>query len=304
MNNEKDAVTGVTPYFEPDEFPPLSAIVQATFGAYSRRGPGRAVNTDHFAVLRLGRNQETLLTSLPDEVIAKRFEEYGYAMVVADGVGANGGAERASHLAIATLVYLIRHFAKWNLRVDDAVAEEIMARAERFYRHVDSAVSYEQQRSTAPTAQTTLTATYGAGRDLFFAHVGHSRAYLLRQSQLMRLTRDHTIGRNGRSGLPLGPMIDINTTARDLRHILTDTIGMAGPSGPGIDLERLRLEDGDRVLVCTNGLTDAVEEAKIAEILAADTTPDAQARTLVDLAIDSGGQDDATALVGRYHIPH
>ena len=118
-----------------------------------------------------------------------------------------------------------------------------------------------------PTAQTTLTATYGAGRDLFFVHVGHSRAYLFRRGQLMRLTRDHTLGRNGRSAVPLGPMIDINTTARDLRHILTDTMGMSGPIGPGIDLERLQLDDGDRVLVCSNGLTDALDESKIAEIL-------------------------------------
>jgi serine/threonine protein phosphatase PrpC len=304
MEDEKDTVRGVTPYFEPNDFPPLSATVQTAFGAHSRPGGNGAVNSDHYAVLRLGRNQETLLTSLPDDVIAKRFDEYGYAMIVADGVGATDGAERASHLAIATLVYLIRHFAKWNLRVDDGLAVEIMARAERFYRHIDSTISYEQQRGALPTAQTTLTATYGSGRDLFFVHVGHSRAYLLRGGQLMRLTRDHTLGRNGRSAVPLGPMIDINTTARDLRHILTDTMGMSGPIGPGIDLERLQLDDGDRVLVCTNGLTDAIEESKIAEILAADTLPDATATALVDLAIDSGGEDDATALVGHYRIPH
>ena len=128
-NEENDIVGGVTPYFEPNQFPPLSATVQAVFGAHSRPGRNGAVNSDHYAVLRLGRNQETLLTSLPDEVIAKRFDEYGYAMIVADGVGPNDGAERASHLAIATLVYLIRHFAKWNLRVDDELAVEIMARA-------------------------------------------------------------------------------------------------------------------------------------------------------------------------------
>jgi len=82
MNDEKDVVAGVTPYFEPNEFPPPSATVQATFGAHSRPGPGR-LNTDNYAVLRLERNQETLLTSLPDDVIANRFDEYGYAMIVA-----------------------------------------------------------------------------------------------------------------------------------------------------------------------------------------------------------------------------
>ena len=127
--------------FESDHFPPPSATVQVTFGAQSRRGQSRSVNEDHYLVLRLGRHQETLLTSLPDEAIAARFDEYGYAMVVADGMGGTGAGEAASHLAIATLVYLVRHFGKWNLRIDDAIAREIMARAERFYRHVDSTVA-------------------------------------------------------------------------------------------------------------------------------------------------------------------
>ena len=55
--------------------------------------------------------------------------------------------------------------------------------------------------------------------------------------------------------------MDVNATARDLSHILTDTIGMGGSVGPTIDLERFRLDDDDRVLVCTNGLTDMVDEA-------------------------------------------
>jgi serine/threonine protein phosphatase PrpC len=302
-DDEEDIVTGVTPYFAPEEFPPPSATVQVSFGAHSRPGAGRGVNDDHYAVLRLGRNQETLLTSLPDEVIAKRFDEYGYAMIVADGVGMSTAGGSASHLAIATLVYLVRHFGKWNLRVDDAIAVEIMARAERFYRHVDSTVAYQRQRGDDPVAQTTLTATFGSGRDLFFAHVGHSRAYLFRDKVLMRLTHDHTIGRNGLSRVPLGPMIDVNTTARDLKHILTDTIGMEGPVGPAVDLERVKLDDNDRVLVCTNGLTDIVDEDKIAELLGTNDPPDVQARALVDLAIDGGGADDATALVGWYRIP-
>src|SRR4051812_5637727 len=218
-----DVVPGVTPYFAPDAFPPPSATVKATFGGHSRRGSVRLGNEDHYAGLELGRHQETLMTSLPDEAIAKRFDEYGYAMIVADGMGGGGAGQVASHLAIATLVYLLRHFGKWNLRIDDGIAVQIMARAERFYRHVDSTVVHQRQRSAAHASQTTLTATFGAGVDLFFAHVGHSRAYLVREGRLMRLTRDHTIGRNGTSTVPIGPLLDVNTTASDLKHILTDT---------------------------------------------------------------------------------
>ena len=113
-------------------------------------------------------------------------------MVVADGMGGGGAGEAASHLAIATLVQLVRHFGKWKLRIDDEIAQDIMARAERFYRHIDHTVASQRHTGTIPTNPTTLTATFGAGDDLFFAHVGHSRAYLFRRGQLMRLTRDHT----------------------------------------------------------------------------------------------------------------
>jgi protein phosphatase len=200
----------------------------------------------------------------------------------------------------------VRHFSKWNLRVDDAIASEVIARAERFYRHVDSAVTQLPWTDEGRPIQTTLTATFSAGRDLFFAHVGHSRAYLLRDRSLLRLTRDHTVRRAG-SRLapvtPLGPLVDVNDTARDLKHILTNTIGMRGRVGPTIDLEHVQLDDNDRVLVCTNGLTDSIDDDRIAEVLSSGQTPDEQCRVLVDLAMASGGDDDVTAIVGSYRIP-
>jgi protein phosphatase len=78
---------------------------------------------------------------------------------------------------------------------------------------------------------------------------------------------------------------------------------MRGSIGPTIDIERFQLADDDRVLVCTNGLTDLVDEERIGEVLASEQTPDDQCRSLVDLAMASGGDDDVTALVARYRIP-
>jgi protein phosphatase len=294
---------GVTPYFVSNEFPPLSATVRVEFGAHSRPGRLRLVNDDHYLIIRLGRHQETLRSSMPEDVITARYDEYGYAMVVADGLGPTRTGGAASHLALTTLLYLVRNFGKWNLRIDGPVAREIMRRAEHFYRHVDSTIVHERRTGARPIDQTTLTATFGAGRDLFFAHVGHSRAYLFRADRLMRLTRDHTIGKNGASVVSTAPLVDVNAVAHDLEHILTNTIGMKGSVGPRIDLERLELSDSDRVLVCTNGLTDTVDEMMIAEILATSQTPDEHCRALVDLAIAAGADDDVTALVAHYCIP-
>src|SRR3954470_22283344 len=203
----------VPPFLKRLAIPPPSAAVEATFGAQSRRGRSRPINEDHYLVFRLGRHQETLLTSLRDHAISAPFDEYGYAMVVADGVGETGGGEAASRLAIATLVYLVRYLGKWNLRVDETIAREIMARAERFYQHVDGTVAEQRRAGPGAVDQTTMTATFGAGRDLFFAHVGHSRAYLHRHGQLMRLTRDHTLVEHRSARLPTAPLLDVNLTA-------------------------------------------------------------------------------------------
>ena len=85
---------GVTPYFEAQEFPPSSATIRPVFGADSRRGRFHTVNEDHYLILTLGRSQETILTSLPDSVIGKRFDERGFAMILADGLGNFGAGLR------------------------------------------------------------------------------------------------------------------------------------------------------------------------------------------------------------------
>ncbi len=140
------------------------------------------------------------MTSLPPDLMTPRFDEYGYAMVVAGG--ADGGACPAvRHLAIATLAYLVRRFGDWNLRIDDATAREIMDRAERWYQHIDVSVTSRRHVGMGRADHTTLTAAFGAGRDLFLAHVGHSKAYLSRRGHLVRLTCDRTASGRHTTGL-------------------------------------------------------------------------------------------------------
>jgi protein phosphatase len=138
---------------------------------------------------------------------------------------------------------------------------------------------------------------------MFFAHVGHSRAYLLREGELLRLTRDHTLQQLVGRAVPGVPLAASDVFPRDLQHILTNTLGMRGLIGPTIDIERFKLLDGDVVLLCTNGLTDVVDDAAIADLLASAHAPSEQAGALARLAIAQGGEDDVTALVAHYHVP-
>ena len=176
------------PQPSPRDSPPPGPEVEVTFGARSRRGPLRFQNDDHYMVSRLGRYRETLLTSLSDDDVARRFDECMYGMVVADGLGSGG--EAASRLAVSTLVHLALSFGRWHVRIDEPIAEEVMDRVDRFYRAVDTTLLQAGQESSR-VLQTTLTAVVTAGSDLFFAHVGHSRAYLFRHDELIQLTRDH-----------------------------------------------------------------------------------------------------------------
>jgi serine/threonine protein phosphatase PrpC len=280
----------------PLDSPPPAVDMEVGFGALSRQGPGRSVNDDHYLIMRLGRHLETLKTSLPDRDLPKYFDEYGYGMVVADGMG--GAGDLASRLAIATLVQLAVDFGKWHLRVNEPIADEMMDRAERYYRGIDS-VLQKASHCYPAVLRTTLTAVYTAGSELFFMHVGHSRAYLFRDDHLMQLTRDHTLdgGRPGKATI-----MDVSASAQDQHHIVTETLGVAGAGPLRVDIERCGLVDGDIVLLSTNGLTDVAEDARIVEALRLPGTPDDRCRALVGLAASSGATDDATVLVAHYRI--
>jgi protein phosphatase len=282
-----------------DEFRPVSSQVLVDIGAHSHQGAVKACNEDHYLVVRVGRSQDTILSSLPRGDLPGQFEEYAWGMLIADGLGETGAGGVASRVALSALAHMAIHFGRWNMRVDRHVAQEITARAEWFYRRASEAV--KERAQTNPTLAgmcTTMTAAYTAGRDLFVAHVGHSRAYLYREGSLSLLTRDHTLAWNVErvTGLPPSRPVD------DLSHILTETIG-GSDEGPLVDVDHLSLLDGDTVLLCTNGLTDVVSEEQIAEVLTFRRAPEEQCRLLVDLALRGRTPDNATALVAQYEIP-
>jgi protein phosphatase len=281
-------------------FTPPSTRADVEFGACTDPGLRRTTSDDHFLIVQLGRSHETVISSLPGDALPDRFEERGYGMVVADGMGPDG-PEVASRLAIATLAQLMLRFGKWNLRINERTAWDIVQRAERFYRRVGEAVTDASRQHPSLTGMsTTLTAIYSAGDELFVAHVGHSRAYLYRGGLLTRLTRDHTLAQRLAESGRTSPT---ELAATDLRHVLTDALG--GHAGePDIEIHNYLLMSGDVVMLCTNGLTDLVDDDGIAGVLRAgqDQPLDALCRQLVSLALNRGGPDNITVVMARYQI--
>ncbi len=114
---------------------------------------------------------------------------------------------------------------------------------------------------------TTLSMAISLGDDLIVAHLGDSPVYLFRNGHLHRLTKDHTMEKERQHFDP---------NAARFRHVLTRAIGF--PSGGSPDLGRFRLADGDRLLLCSDGLNDMVDDAAIARELLGRSRPTRQVR--------------------------
>jgi serine/threonine protein phosphatase PrpC len=284
-------------------FQPLSAGIGLEVAGVSVCGRKQAHNTDHYAALRLGRMQEMLTTSLSAADIPPLFEEYAYALLVADGLDADGTGARASRFALSTLAHLAIRYGKWNVRVGPESASDIIEQGEFFYRQVHDAIA-QAGRTDAKLAgmSTSLTAMYIAGADLFFSHVGHSRGFLFRNGVLIQLTMDNTLER----------LISANAALRRMRLESRRPNGPDGASSgsdavgrgnsPDIAIEHVQLWPADRLLLCTNGLTDVTGDEQISDVLASQRRPGEDARRLVDVALANGASDSVTVLLADYRI--
>src|SRR5262245_1107967 len=280
-------------------FRPLSSAVGIEAAAASSSGKGRSQNTDHYLVVRFGRLQETMLTSLVEADLPPPFEEYAYAMLVADGLDAEGGGARASRLALSTVAHLAIRYGKWNVRIGPDNIAEVVEQSELLYREVNNAMRNASRAETRlADMAASLTAVYIAGADLFYMHVGHSRAYLFRNGVLIPLTTDHTLEQRRREAHK--PTL-LEQSRRDQAHVLIETLG-GSPTGPAVTIEHVQLSSSDRVILCTNGLTDVVSEDTIADVLASQRRPAEECQRLVDLALAAGGPDDVTVLVADYWV--
>jgi protein phosphatase len=279
---------------------PFSSKLRVDASGLSHAGSVRPNNEDHFLVARMGRSMHTLMSNLPDDDVPARFDESGYVMMVADGMGGAAGGEVASRMAISTLVNIVLDVPDWIMKLDDENARQLMGRAVRYYRKVDSALAARAQAEPELAGMgTTMTVGYSIGTDLFIAHVGDSRVYVFRDKTLQQLTRDHT---HVQVMLEAGLIKREDVATHRLRNVLTNALG-AGDRDVDVDFHRLGLADGDRLLLCTDGLTEMVPDEQITSILDQGKRPDETCRDLVDRALERGGRDNVTVVVADCSIP-
>jgi len=278
----------------------FSSQVRIDVAAQSHAGYHRTNNEDQYFVTRLGRTLQTLVTSLPAGDVPENTEEVNYVMVVADGMGGHRAGEIASRMAISALISLALDVPDWIFKADEDHARELEQRARQRIQEVGAMLIERGQREPALRGMgTTLTAARSLGRDLLITHVGDSRAYLLRGDELHRLTRDHTYAQ---LLVDVGQLDAGDVATSRHRHTLTNALG-GSRLEVHVDTDWLQLEDRDRLLLCSDGLTDEVDDETITSILRESARSSNACERLVQRALENGGRDNVTAIVATYRLP-
>jgi PPM family protein phosphatase len=294
------------PLMDPLQPPrPFSSLVEIDFGATTHAGNVRPRNEDAYIIYRSGRYWEKMQTSLDAGDLPDRSDEMAYGMAVADGVGGSNAGDIASSMAIRVMVSLLLNAAKWALKLDNPETREVelqdvIARAETYFEKVDGALLQHAEAYPRLTGMgTTLTGAYSFGDDLFILHIGDTRAYLFRQGKLKRLTHDHTMAQ---ALADAGAISEEEVSTHRLRHTLTSCLG--GESAKiAMEVRHLRLMHGDRVLLCSDGLSDTVTQTEIAEVMQSTEGSPEAGQALVNMALAKGGTDNVTVVLARYAIP-
>jgi len=276
-----------------------SSPVRIDVAAVTHPGLVRPNNEDHYYVTKATRALETLMTSLPAGDVPEHAADVNYVMVVADGMGGHAAGEVASRLAISALVGLALDIPDWIFWADEETAPEMERRARRAVEQVGSLLIERGRQDEALKGMgSTLTSARSCGRDLLIVHVGDSRAYLFRGGRLERLTRDHTYAQ---MLVDAGHLSEGDAALSRFRHVLVNALG-GSADHVAVDIDLLRLDDGDRLLLCTDGLTDCVDDDTIAGTLAGARPSNDACQQLLQLALEGGGRDNITAIVATFEF--
>jgi len=220
-------------------------------------------------------NEDAALTDVP-------------LVAIADGVGGHKGGEVASSLALEVLDrWKARLHGKRGLQAAELLREAIV--------EANRAVWERAKTDDAVAGMgTTVTAAWLEGDEAALAHVGDSRAYLLRGGKLEKLTEDQNVAQQW---VRQGRISEDEAASSPQRHILLQAVG-TDPKGIHVEIASIRLQQGDRLLLATDGLHGMVKDAqRIGDILANNADPARACADLVAAANEAGGHDNITVVI-------
>ncbi|MTI79808.1 MAG: Stp1/IreP family PP2C-type Ser/Thr phosphatase [Firmicutes bacterium] len=205
--------------------------------------------------------------------------------VVADGMGGHRAGEVASREALLALEKELRQMINREVQIDQAMVDAM----KNANKHVYKMASKDADLNGMGT---TVTACLVQEKEVLMAHVGDSRTYLMRDNQIIQVTDDHSL---------VGELIKNGTITEELaqihpqRNVLTQAVGVS--SDIDVDIYKVPLYKGDKLLLCTDGLTNHVKGIEIFSIVNSADNVAAAVKELANAALDQGGTDNVSIIL-------
>ncbi len=258
-------------------------------------GKVRKENQDHFLIASLSKHMVVDRTSLPvDSPLHMETERLASLAMVADGVGSGGGGEAASRQAVQAVAQYVAQSTEviyGSAAADPETFARVLADA-AMKCHARLLERAEQEPGKVRFA-TTLTLWLGLWPEAYLLQVGDSRCYLFHGGRLNQISRDQTMAQDL---VDKGVMSRTGAFNSPWAHVLSSAIG--GQQAAPV-VTRVTREWGTVVLLCSDGLTKHVPDERIAERMAQMTSSQQLCEDLLQDALDGGGTDNITIIVGR-----
>lgn len=261
----------------------------------SHPGKVRKENQDHFLMANIHQRMQVLGSNLVhvSEHLPAHQQRLAYVAMVADGVGGGVGGAEASAIALeATMRYVESSLRAYYGSADGQGEFTALLQAAAQNAH-EAVRAHRDDRGLTGTMATTLTMYFGVWPWYYLLQVGDSRYYVWRDGVLRQMTRDQTMAQDL---VESGVLSEADAARTPLAHVLSSAIG-ADKSMPVVT--KLPFDWRNRHLICSDGLTKHVSDARIGEVLATMTSAKQAADQLLQDALDGGGSDNITIIVGK-----
>jgi serine/threonine protein phosphatase PrpC len=259
-------------------------------------GKVRPNNEDQFLIAELTKSMRVWQTSLTGPKLQVG-EERAHLFLVADGMGGHRAGERASALAVVAIEQFTLNTFKWFFGADHTETQKVLAQFQSALSQADVSILEEAVENPELSGMgTTVTMALHLGAQLCVVHVGDSRAYVYRDGELHQLTQDHTLMADM---VRSGALRPDQVAGHRLRHVITNVVGGTSP-GVKVEAHAFEVQAADRLLLCSDGLTEMVTNEAIAATLGAEPVPEVAAKKLLAQANDAGGRDNITLVIVRF----
>jgi serine/threonine protein phosphatase PrpC len=252
--------------------------IKMVVSALTDTGRARSHNEDAYAITDLASGRQLDAAGADREIDV---QDRGVLLALSDGMGGAQAGEVASALVLESLQEALATEGKGPIH------EQLEAAVHRANRSVMRAAKIGNRAGMGAT----LTAVFVRGTEAFIAEVGDSRAYLLRNGRLRQITRDQSLVQ---LMVDQGVMSAQEARKSPGKNVILQAVGLDGDVR--VAIAKLALRRGDRLLLCSDGVTNAVSDPELLQIMT-QSDPRSACHTMIALANDRGGDDDETAIV-------